>query len=252
MTMEQSELQRQLINFMEYAYSLHEICKKILKQCYGNTKISLPVDIEKVVRNLKVELVPDNLNCGGEDGIDLNIAWLRYEKTGETATATIHVDMDEDTVNTDENTNTLTTYSDVQKYAIAYELGKLIVGKENGWMVSEAEETKKWNMTSVPYSLPRLYAQWESFAYEMCAIFLLLPLDLFLDEFQSYIKEAKEYPVKMDNWIKYLGDKAGIPNYQLINGYQYIKFCAYQYYQKKYKISAALKIEGTDYRDLYR
>lgn len=248
MTMEQG----QLINFMEYAYSLHEICKNILQECYGNTKISLPVDIEKVVRYLGVEIVPDNLNCGGEYAIDLNIAWLRYKKAGDTPTATIYVDMNEDTVNTDENTDESKTYSDVQKYAIAYELGKLIVGKENGWKVSEAEEIKKWNMTSVPYSLPRLFAQWESFAYEMCAIFLLLPLDLFLNEFQYYINEAKEYPVKMDKWIKYLGDKAGIPNYQLINGYQYIKFCAYQYYQIKYKVSAALKIEGTDYRDLYR
>lgn len=254
MTMEQSELQDQLINFMQYAYSLHEMCKDILKKCYGNTKISLPVDIEKVVHGLKIKLVPENLNCGGEDGIDLNIAWLRYENAGDITTATIYVDMDEDSVNKDEDTDTSKNYSDVQKYAIAYELGKLIIGEKNGQMVSKMteEEIKKWNMTSVPYSLPRLYAQWESFAYEMCAIFLLLPLDLFLDEFQSYIKAAKEYPVKMDKWIKYLSDKAGIPNYQLINGYQYIKFCAYQYYQEKYKVSATLKIEGTDYRDLYR
>lgn len=254
MTMEQSVLQNQLANFMECAYRLHEICKDKLEKCYGNTKISLPVDIEKVVHDLGIKLVRENLNCGDEDEIDLNIAWLGYEKAGDTATATIYVDMDEDTVNTDEDTDTSKTYSDMQKYAIAYELGKMIIGEINGRKVFQmsTEEIKKWNMTSVPYSLPRLYAQWESFAYEMCAIFLLLPLDLFLDEFQSYIKAAKEHPVKMDKWIKYLGDKAGIPNYQLINGYQYIKFCAYQYYQEKYKISAADEISGTDYRDLYR
>lgn len=36
----------------------------------------------------------------------------------------------------------------------------------------------------------------------------------------------------MDKWIKHLSDRTNIPSYQLINGYQYIKFCAYQYYQE--------------------
>lgn len=244
MEMERGELHIALTDFMKQAYSLQEICKDTLQRCYENERITLPVDIEKVVRSLGIKLKSTDLNFGANDGIDSIIARLRYEKGG---TATIFV-------NEEEDTDITKPYSDLQKYAIAYELGKLIIGEENGRKVSEMkpEEINRWNMTSVPYSLPRLYAQWESFTYEMCAIFLLLPLDLFLDEFLSYIEDAREYPVKMDKWIKYLSDKAGIPNYQLINGYQYIKFCAYQYYQEKYQIGAAEAINGIDYRDLYR
>ena len=242
--MERGELYIELENFMKQAYALQEICKDTLQQCYGNEEITLPVDIEKVVHGLGIKLKPTDLNFGADDGIDLNIAWLRYKEDG---TATIYV-------STEEDADSAKPYSDLQKYAIAYELGKLIIGKENDQTGSkmQPEKIRQWNMKSVPYSLPRLYAQCDSFAYEMCAIFLLLPLDLFLDEFLSYIGDAREHPVMMDRWIRHLSDKAGIPNYQLINGYQYIKFCAYQYYQEKYNISAADRIEGTDYRYLYR
>lgn len=44
---------------------------------------------------------------------------------------------------------------------------------------------------------------------------------------------AKSNPVLMDHWIKHLSFKAEIPNYQLVNGYHYIKLCAYQYYVKE-------------------
>ncbi len=243
-TMEQDKSYNKFEGFMDWAYSLQKTCKNKLQQCYGDEKITLPVDIKKVVRGLKIKLESTDLNFGADDGIDLNIAWLRYEEDG---TATIYV-------NTEEDADTEKPYSDLQKYAIAYELGKLIIEKKNEQTGSkmQPEEIKRWNMVSVPYSLPRLYAQCDSFAYEMCAIFLLLPLDLFLDEFLSYIGDAREHPVIMDKWIKHLSDKAGIPNYQLINGYQYIKFCAYKYYQEKYIIGPDDKIEGTDYRELYR
>lgn len=231
-----------LKEFMKQAYDLQKICYEQLRYCYGKNQITLPIDIERVVRGLNVTLRNYDLNRGIGNEIDLNIAWLRYEENGKTAVIL---------VNTEEGQDPPKPYSDVQKYAIAYELGKMII---NGQTLSEMspDAARRWNMTSVPYSLPRLYAEWESFAYEMCAIFLLLPLDLFLKEFFFYIDGAKDHPVIMDKWIKYLSDKAGIPNYQLINGYQYIKFCACQYYQEKYKVGAADKIIGTDYRELYR
>lgn len=246
--MERNELFEVSTKFMAQVYDLQTRCQEILQDCYGNQAITLPVDIEKVVRELGIELVPEDLNYGSEDAIDLNIASLLYKE--DDGDAVIHVD-----ISTESSQDTLKSYSDLQKYAIAYELGKIII---NGHIKNKKASkmpkatAKIWNMISTPYSLPRLYAQMDSFAYEMCAIFLLLPLDLFLDEFLSYIRAAKDYPVIMDKWIKHLSDKAGIPNYQLVNGYQYIKFCAYQYYQEKYKVSTADEIAGTDYRELYR
>lgn len=240
--------------FMEQAYHLQEKCQQILQQCYSGEVITLPVDIKKVVQGLGVKLESEDLNCGSEGGIDTNIASLRYMEGGdeeesggeEPGDAVIYV-------NKDENQDASKGYSDLHRYAIAYELGKIIIDEriEDGKASKMSlEEVRRWNMMTTPYSLPKLYAHWESFAYEMCAIFLLLPLDLFLKEFASYIEEAKEYPVKMDKWIKHLGDKAGIPNYQLINGYQYIKFCACQYYQDIIKVDN--EADEVDYRELYR
>lgn len=102
-------------------------------------------------------------------------------------------------------------------------------------------------MKSVPYSLPKLYARQESFEYEMCAIFLLLPLELFFEEFYLYLKTRTISPVYMERWIKHLSEKTEIPNYQLINGYQYIKFCACQYYQEKSE-----EIDLNDYWELFQ
>lgn len=76
---------------------------------------------------------------------------------------------------------------------------------------------------------------------------ITLPMDLFLEEFDSYIEEIEEHPILMDDWIEHLSGKAEIPNYQLINGYQYIKFIAYQYYKE----NLSKKVRGKDYRNLY-
>lgn len=227
---------------MECAYELQKKCSVILDKAYGNQDKTFPIDIKKVACTQGIELVYGNLNVVGEKEIDLNIAQLRYEiEKGEIKKRIL---VDDSRANTEEE-----SYSNLQKYAIAYELGKTIVGEESRRELEKlpSNEVLRLNMKSVPYSLPRMYARLESFEYEMCAIFLLLPLGMFLEEFFSYIKEIEEHPVHMDKWIKHLSDKTGIPNYQLINGYQYIKFCAYQYYKEN-----AGEDKDNKYWELYR
>ena len=158
------------------------------------------------------------------DKINQEIAQLRIEEEeGEERELKIIVD------------NTFTRkqngeLSNLEKYAVAYELGKVIINKINK---EEIDDIYDFNMDSMPYSLPKLPSRLENFKYEMCAIFLLLPLQLFFDEFERYLEEIDEQPILMDNWFQYLSNKTNIPKYQLINGYQYIKFSAYQYYQEK-------------------
>ena len=135
-------------------------------------------------------------------------------------------------------------YSNLKKYAVAYELGKTIFNED---MEVTEKNLFQLNMKSKPYSLPRLSARLENFQYEMCAIFLLLPIELFLEEFCSYLEGEKQHPVLMGNWIKHLSEKTEIPDYQLINGYQYIKFSAYKYYKE----NLSREIKGKDYTKLY-
>ncbi len=230
-------LHQELKELVKTAHEIHNICFEKIRNCYSNKEITLPIDIESVARKLDVDIEYDNLNFAGQRRIDQNIAQLYYEISGDTVKRKIIVD-------NSTRSRKSESLSNLEKYAVAYELGKIIIGNEEN---VKPERVRKMNLESRPYSLPRLSARVENFEYEMCAIFLLLPIELFFKEFQNYLNEIKDHPVLMDLWIEHLSKKADIPGYQLINGYQYIKFSAYQYFE----MHLSQKIDGTDYRMLY-
>lgn len=240
---------KQLVSKM---YELQENCYEIIKQVYDSEdEIQFPVDIKKIAKKLKIQICRGPLNYGCGKKIDQNIAQLRFDEEKGVLVKKIVLD-DEISKDVDEQDN----LSDLERYAIAYEIGKTIIEKEM-YESPDIKDIAKLNLFSVPYSLPRLAAQLENFKYEMCAIFLLLPLSKFLDEFSDYITDIQEHPVLMDRWIKHLSFKAEIPNYQLVNGYHYIKLCAYQYYVKeladiKKDISQEEKTRAIRLRELFQ
>lgn len=216
-------------NLTRHAYGLQRKCWNIIRECYGNDPITLPIDIGRIVRFRGIKLEFKDLNLGGGDEIDLNIAHLQYDATEDNlCVEKIYVD-------NGDGKSYSASYSNLTRYAIAYELSKTIINEKSSQEMVSSAEVNRRNMTSVPYSLPRLYASLERFEYEMCAIFLLIPLDMFLEEFDSYIEGIREQPILLDKWIEHLSVKTQIPNYQLFNGYPYIKFCAYQYYKERTK-----------------
>lgn len=213
-------------NLTRYAYELQRRCWSIIQECYGNDPINLPINIERIVSSRGIKLESRDLNLGGGDEIDLNIAHLQYDATeGNLCVEKIYVDSGDGKAYS-------ASYSNLMRYAIAYELSKTIINEKSSQEDIPSEEIIRRNMTSVPYSLPKLYASLERFEYEMCAIFLLIPLDMFFEEFDSYIEGIKEHPILLHKWIEHLSEKTQIPSYQLFNGYPYIKFCAYQYYKE--------------------
>lgn len=216
-----------LADFTKQIYGMEKKCYQIVKDSYGDAEaVSFPIDIQKIMTFLNIRLERAPLNYGVGDKIDQNIAQLRLEEGDMDVIKTIILDneMNGGVYETDNN------LSDLERYAIAHEIGKTIIGEEKYERKLSNRDIVEMNLFSVPYSLPRLSAQLENFMYEMCGIFLLLPIEEFLDEFLIYIEDIKEHPVLMDRWIRHLSKKSEIPNYQLVNGYQYIKLCAYQYY----------------------
>lgn len=215
-----------LMKLVESMYSLQEDCRKIIVKAYGqDRKIEFPIDIKRIADNLEIQICRAPLNYGGGKKIDQNIAQLRYDMVDGKIIKKIVLD-DEIQGSVDDADD----LSDLERYAIAYEIGKTLVEEQD---ISNKDNIVSLNLFSVPYSLPRLSAQLENFTYEMCAVFLLLPMRQFMDEFSAYTNEIQEHPVLMDRWIRHLSMRAEIPNYQLVNGYQYIKLCAYQYYIDK-------------------
>lgn len=233
-------LHQELKDLVETAHQIHMICFDKIKYCYEqiHKEITLPIDIEMVAKTLGIGLEYDNLNLTEQKRIDQNIAQLHYEVSGDTVKKKILVD-------NSTRSNKSESLSNLEKYAVAYELGKIIIGNEEE---IKPRRVRKMNLESRPYSLPRLSARLENFEYEMCAIFLLLPMELFFKEFQNYLHKIDDHPVLMDMWIEHLSTKADIPNYQLINGYQYIKFSAYRYFAMHLSTK---EVDGIDYRELY-
>lgn len=219
-------MNNELTQLVSKMYGLQKRCYEMIEQVYGpEKKIQFPVDIKKIADYKEIQICFAPLNYGGGNKIDQNIAQLRFDVNEEGNVIKKIILDDEMGRNSDDVDN----LSDLERYAVAYEIGKTIIEGEH-YEAPEKSDIAKLNLFSVPYSLPRLSAQLENFEYEMCAIFLLLPMRQFLEEFSTYIEEIREHPVMMDRWIGYLSSKAEIPNYQLVNGYQYIKLCAYQYY----------------------
>ncbi len=224
------DLRNSLENISKRVYELQEKCYEILLDTYQEKeKIQFPVDIKRVADCMGIQIFRQPLNYLGGKKIDQNIAQLQYVKEGEKVVRRIILDDMESGFVVDAD-----SLSDLERYAIAYEMGKTIVGEYTEEDDLSDFDVEWKNIFSVPYSLPRLSAQLENFEYELCAIFLLLPLQEFLDAFWEYIEVIQEHPVMMERWIKHLSDVAEIPNYQLVNGYPYIKLCAYQYYMHNF------------------
>ncbi len=234
---EWEKLHATLQNMVEESYKVYKICDEHLIKHYQDRELELPIDIAMVAEAMGIRIKYGNLNLGKENSIDNNIAQLRYELEGEEIVRRIIVHNSKTKKESEELSN-------LEKYAVAYELGKAIIRKETE---GEEKNTRRLNLNSRPYALPRLPGRLENFEYEMCAIFLLLPLELFFEEFRKYLNKIIKHPVLIEDWIEHLSRKAGIPRYQLINGYEYIKFAAYQYYQE----NLSKEVKGIDYRGLF-
>ena len=69
---------------------------------------------------------------------------------------------------------------------------------------------------------------------EIFSIFLLIPMRNFLQEFYDYVKyriKEQNIPISTEEWIKYLSEKAGVSEYYVAYGYQYLRSVAYWIYQ---------------------
>lgn len=82
--------------------------------------------------------------------------------------------------------------------------------------------------------MPMCPAAIEEVVADIFAIFLLIPVRYFFEEFLEYIKckmDEGKTPVTTENWIRYLAERAMIPDYYVAYGYQQLRYVAYWVYQ---------------------
>lgn len=108
-----------------------------------------------------------------------------------------------------------------QRFAMAHELAHFLIH----W------NEKKFD--SEYCVMPMLFKQVEEMVADIFAIFLLIPLPIFLKEFYMYIGQ-RPVPVRTSDWLKYLSIVADVPYEDVAIGYQNIRYVFGVIYDRKY------------------
>lgn len=71
--------------------------------------------------------------------------------------------------------------------------------------------------------MPMLFKRKEEMIADIFAIFLLIPLPIFLEEFERYLGE-EGVPVSTSRWLEYLGNIAEVPYEKAAVGHQNMRY----------------------------
>lgn len=183
-------------NFSNIIYQISEKAKDLVNDVYSKEKIELPISVDKVAEFLGVEIYTKNLN----------LANPRKENQciGELCGNEISI---EETV----------SWS-LRRYTIAHEIGH--------YLIKDTKETAQ-------YALPLLASGSSELLADMYALFLLIPLEIFLKEFKEYIDNIQKYPIDITEWWETLSEKTEVPYHSIAGGYTYFRLAALKYYKDK-------------------
>lgn len=219
-------------NVVQYYWKAGVYTEKLLKYCLKEEEISLPVDIRKVAETLGIQIEEVNITEFSNENVKrLNhkIAQLSVQKnffTGERE-AIIYADK-------------FVPLSS-KRYAIANEIVQYIFHEED----DEIYESY--------FVMPMCPVRMDELVTEIFAIFLLIPLRCFLDEFYEYVtyrNEGQKIPISTEEWIKYLSERAGVSEYYVAYGYQYLRSAAYWIY-RAWEIEREENITMTEEKEKY-
>lgn len=203
---------------------------KVLKNTWGE-EYCLPIDVEKIYDKIGIEIKHVNLNEFMEGGDDQKVNRIigkisirpDYISDSQRIKTTVYVDEE-------------ATPASVN-YALAHELCHLILNY------------KKERYTDDYCIMPMLPKVADELVADAFAVFLLIPFDLFLDEFNSYVSSSKIkglVPIGTKEWLTYLSSVALVPNYYVTCAYEQIRQVAFLIY----KIFTSLN-EDNRYKEIY-
>lgn len=197
--------------------NLAKIMQDFLEKIYRLNKkeLEFPIDIQLVARTLGFQIKRESLN---ESEMD---------QFGKILSQVI-ITEEERWIQVDNKIGYKT-----QQYAIAHSIARfLLLDQEKG-----AYEKS--------YAIPLMPSEITDVVADKVALFLLLPLDLFKEEFKKYLLSIKDYPLDVDEWLSYLSDRSQVNMFNLVIGYQQLKQAAYsERMDKFYAYLDSLKDEG--------
>ena len=194
----------------ELSKLIYDLAWAVLQQTLGAENISLPIDVRQVANELGF-----NVSCDDFSDVELNyilndhdcqpIAQLKMRRklgryNDESICGTIRI-----TEYLNENAT---------RFSIAHELGHVVLRHQNPIGASVIRE-----------ACPGMYpmVDTEEMLADLFAYALLLPYQLFKQERKEYEKDRTHWPLDFSRWIKYIRNKAQIPEYQAVIACQEIR-----------------------------
>ena len=200
-------------NVMQYYWNAGIYAEKLLHLCYEKQPISFPIDVSKIADKLGILIEDVNINDFSNEHIKRSnhkIAQLSVQKS-------IFSREKETIIYADKYVPEAS-----KRYAIMNEIVQYILHKDN------AEVYKNY------FVMPMCPTKSDILVTEIFSIFLLIPMRNFLNEFCEYVKYRtyeQNIPISTEEWIKYLSERAGVSEYYVAYGYQYLRSASYWFYQ---------------------
>lgn len=173
---------------------LAEQAERLVKQIYKDKKkkLEFPIDIEMVGNEMGIRIVRRRILASAANQFNKVIGQIL-------------IDGEEKFIEVDNKVSYKT-----QQYAIAHSIGRYLLLDED-------------IMYKHSYAIPLMPSELGEIAADKVALFLLLPFNVFKREFKAYLDSIKDYPLDVDRWLEYLGDKSQVPMFNLAIGYQQLK-----------------------------
>ena len=200
-------------NIINYYWKAGIYAEKLLKLCYGKETIVFPVDIKKITDKLGIWIEDVNIN----DFSNEHIKRLNHKIAQLSVQESIFSNEKEAVIYTDKYVPAAS-----KRYAITNEIAQYIFHKDDKKIYKNY------------FVMPMCPTKSDALVTEIFSIFLLIPMKNFLQEFYDYVKyriKEQNIPISTEEWIKYLSEKAGVSEYYVAYGYQYLRSVAYWIYQ---------------------
>lgn len=184
---------------------------KLLDEVFGEEKYDFPINIEKLLNEVGLEVIYQPLNNinNREDRRAHRIVGKILKKKNRVTSNKINVILIDSE-----------SCEEEQRYTLAHELAHYLIHIEDEDYMSEYR------------IMPMLFKEKEEIIADIFAIFLLIPLPIFLKEFSHYIGDG-EVPIKTSEWLSYLGTVAVVPYEEVAIGYQNLRYVSCVVYKEE-------------------
>lgn len=169
--------------------------EKLVFESYAKVgkKVTFPIEINMVAKYLGIEIVKESLNLDGVTNFSRKLGIVT-----STNDKGVRILVDD-----------AVSYK-TRRYTVANGVGRYLLNE------SKAIFKNTYAIPLIPQSL-------EEIAADSIAVFLLMPVTTFKDEFLQYLDERRECPIDVDMWLEHLSDKCQITPFNLAIGYQQMK-----------------------------